>query len=182
MLVANAIDRGNEDSVGDGVRALHGLPGGVLGFAKLGLFARVPPNRGWVEERLCAGESREPCCLGIPLVPADQGADGAVAGGDGLEAEIAWSEIKLLVVERVVGNMHLAIDAGDVVWRGGFVVENGGGVVVEPGRAAFEEARDQRYLLFADDGRQARGAGARDGLCEGEEGVVFALAKVLGAE
>ncbi len=62
------------------------------------------------------------------------------------------------------------------------VIENGGGVVVEAGGAALEEAGDEGDLLFADDGGEARGGWAGDGFGEGEEGVVLALAEVLGAE
>lgn len=38
LLEAYAVDGSDEDSVGDGVGSLHGLPGGVLGFAEFGLF------------------------------------------------------------------------------------------------------------------------------------------------
>ncbi len=50
MLVADAVDRADEDAVGDGVRTLHGLPGRVLGFAELGFLARVPADGGGVED------------------------------------------------------------------------------------------------------------------------------------
>ena len=38
MLVADAVDRADEDAVGDGVGALNGLPGVVLALAELGLL------------------------------------------------------------------------------------------------------------------------------------------------
>ena len=62
------------------------------------------------------------------------------------------------------------------------MVEHGGGVVVEAGGAALEEAGDEGDLVFADDGGEALRAGAGDGLGEVEEGVVLTLAEVLGAE
>ena len=62
------------------------------------------------------------------------------------------------------------------------MVENGGGVVVEAGGAALEEAGDDDELVLADDLAEGGGGGAGDGLGDGEEGVVFALAEVLGAE
>ena len=72
------------------------------------------------------------------------------------ETEIARSEVELLVVERIVGDVHLAVDAGDVIGRGTRVVEHGGGVVVEAGGAALEEDGDQRDFLLR--GRWRRGA------------------------
>ena len=92
-------------------------------------------------------------------------------------------EVKLLVVERVVGDVHLAIDVDDVVLRGvACVVEDGGSVVVQPRRAAFKEAGDECDLVVADDFGKSRGAGAGDGFRDAEEFMLFALAEVLRAE
>jgi hypothetical protein len=74
-----------------------------------------------------------------------------MAGGDGAEAEVAGRKVKLLVVERVVGDVHLAVDAGDLAGLGGFVVQHGNGVVVEAGGAALEQAGDQRDPGFSYD-------------------------------
>ena len=73
--------------------------------------------------------------------------------------------------------MHLAVDAGDVAV--GF--DDGGGVVVEAGGAAFEQGGDET-TSSSRRWRRGVGGGAGDGFGEGEEGVVFALAEVLGAE
>src|ERR1700722_11634071 len=50
VLVAHAVDGADEDSVGDGVGALGGLPGFVLGGAVLFLFRGVPADGGGEEE------------------------------------------------------------------------------------------------------------------------------------
>ena len=113
VLVADAVDGSDEDSVGDGVGALHGLPGGVLGFAELGFFGGVPADGGGVEEGFGAHEGGDAGGFGVPLIPADEGADGAVAGLAGAEAEVAGGEVELLVVEGVVGDVHLAVEAGE---------------------------------------------------------------------
>ena len=65
---------------------------------------------------------------------------------------------------------------------GALGVEDGGGVVVEAGGAALEEAGDEDDVFFRGDLAEEGGAGAGDGFGEVEEGVVFALAEVLGAE
>ena len=113
VLVAYAVDGADEDSVGDGVGALGGLPGVVLGGAELFFFGGVPADGGGEEEDLGAAEGGEAGAFGIPLVPADQGADGALRGLRGFEAEVAGGEVELLVVEGVVGDVHLAVDVGD---------------------------------------------------------------------
>ena len=87
MLVADAVDRADEDSVGDGMCPLNGLPGVVLGCAELGLLAGVPADGRGVEERLCTAEGGDARRLREPLIPADERADGARAGGDRAEAK-----------------------------------------------------------------------------------------------
>src|SRR5881296_1866233 len=49
-LVPDAVHGRHVDAVGDRVRALHGLPGGHLRLAVVGLLARVPADGGRVEE------------------------------------------------------------------------------------------------------------------------------------
>ena len=60
-------------------------------------------------------------------------------GIESLEPEIAGSEIELLVIERIVGDVHLAIDAGQPA----VFLEDGGGVVIDPGRAPLEQGSDE---------------------------------------
>ena len=80
VLVADAVDGADEDSVGDGVGALGGLPGFVLGGAELLFFGGVPADGGGEEEDLGSAEGGEAGAFGVPLVPADESADGAVRG------------------------------------------------------------------------------------------------------
>ncbi len=108
--------------------------------------------------------------------------DGAVRCGDGAEAQVAGREVELLVEQRVVGDVHLAVDAGDVVRPGRFVVQHGDGVVVEAGGAPLEQGRDQRDLRFSHDRGKTRSRRAGDGFGQGEEAMVLALAEVLRAE
>ena len=110
-LVADAVDGRDVDAVRDRVRALDGLPGLALGGAVLRLLARVPADGGRVEEDGRAPQRGEPRGLRVPLVPADEGADAARASVEGLEAEVAGREVELLVEERVVGDVHLAVEA-----------------------------------------------------------------------
>ena len=76
MLVADPIDRADEDPIGDGVCALDGLPGVILPLPELDLLARVPADGGREEESFSALEGGDPSSFWIPLVPADQCSDG----------------------------------------------------------------------------------------------------------
>src|ERR1035438_1338639 len=71
----------------------------------------MPADGGGVEQNLGALQRGQARGLGIPLVPTDQYADLAVAGLPGAETEVAWRKIELLVIERVVRDVGLAIHA-----------------------------------------------------------------------
>ena len=131
----DAIHGSHVNAVGDGVGALDGPPRVVLRGAKLVLLRRVPADRRGIEQHLGALQSRQPRALGIPLVPADQRAHAANGGIHGLKAQIARREVILLVIKRIVGDVHLAVDAGDLA----IGVQRDRGVVVKPRRAALEE-------------------------------------------
>ena len=51
-FVAHAVDRGDVDAVGDGVRALNGSPGVVLRRAEFRLLRRMPADGRGVEEHV----------------------------------------------------------------------------------------------------------------------------------
>src|SRR5215469_18706646 len=76
VLVAYAVDRADEDSVGDGMGALSGLPGVVLGCSEFLFFRWVPADGGGKEEDLGAFERGEACAFGVPLVPPHERSDG----------------------------------------------------------------------------------------------------------
>jgi len=78
--------------------------------------------------------------------------------------------------------VHFAVDGGDVVRRGAGVVKNGGSVVIQAGSAAFEEAGDDDERVFTNEFAKRGCGGTGEGFGDGEERVVFALAKVLRAE
>jgi hypothetical protein len=95
-----------------------------------------------------------------------------------LKAEIAGREIKFLVVERIVGDVHLAVDAAERAIR----VEDCGCVVIETGGTLLEERRDQHNLIFKGGSGKFFSGRSRDRLCQIKEGSVLALAKILRLE
>src|ERR1700692_1485529 len=95
----------------------------------------MPANSGGVEQNAGSPEAGEARAFGIPLVPADEHANAAVAGVKIRKTQIAGREIKLFVIERIIGNMHLAIDAQ----QRAVGVEDRRGVVVQAGGATLEK-------------------------------------------
>jgi hypothetical protein len=93
FFVADAVGNGDVAAVGDGVAALDGFPGTVLALAVFFFLGGMPADSGWIEENFSALHGREAGGFGVPLVPADQHADFAVAGLPGAKAEVAGSEL-----------------------------------------------------------------------------------------
>ena len=157
---AHAIHRGDENAVGDGVGALDGAPGIELRRAEFRLLRGMPADGRGIEKNIRAAQAREARAFGIPLVPADQHADPAVARVEVGEAQIAGREIKLLVVERIVGDVHLAVEAQ----QRAIGVEHRRRVVIKAGGAALEERSD-------DDDAQIRARACRALRWSGRESV-----------
>src|SRR5262245_21324347 len=107
----------------------------MLAGAVLLLLAGVPADCGWVEQNLGPAQGGQTRCLGVPLVPADQNSDPTVAGLPGWKTKISRCEIKLLMVERIVRNMHLAV-LTEIASVG---IEEGGGIVVDARSPALEQ-------------------------------------------
>src|SRR5262245_5775320 len=96
---------------------------------------RVPANRSRVKENARAAKRGESRAFGVPLIPADQRADPANRRVKALKTEIARGEVELLVVSRIVRDVHLAIESGHL----SLCVDDCRAVVVEAGRSAFED-------------------------------------------
>src|SRR5690348_3414409 len=126
-LEAHAIRRGDVHAVRDRMRTLNRSPCFDLRRTELGLLGGVPPDRRRVEQHLGAEQARYARGLGIPLIPADQHADVCITSmphakpagllGDLANAinavivrGVAGGEVVLLVEQRIVRDVHLAID------------------------------------------------------------------------
>jgi hypothetical protein len=93
-------------------------------------------------------------------------------------AEVAGSEIELLVVERIVGNVHLAIDAAERA----IGIEDRGRVVIEAGGALLEERSDQHDFILQGSGGELLRTRTGDRLREIEQSRVFPLTEILRLE
>ena len=128
--MADAVDGRHEAAVRDGVTALNGFPRTMLSFAVFLFLARMPADGRRIEKNLRALHRCESRGFGIPLIPADEHADLAVARLPSLEPKIAGREIKFLVEQRVIRDVHLPVDAEQravsVNDRGGVVINAAG--------------------------------------------------------
>jgi len=177
-LVADSVGHGDVAAVGDGMRALNGLPGAVLAFAEGFFFRRMPADGSGKKEDFRTAQCGEAGGLGIPLVPADANADFCVSGLPGTEAKIAGSEEKFLVEERVIRDVHLAVFA-EVAAIG---INDGGSIVVETGGTFLKEAGNNDDAVFFCSSAHRLGAWAGNAFREFEKFVIFGLAKILGGE
>ena len=87
FFMADAIDSGDVTAIGNGMAALDGFPRVVLVHAVFLFFSRMPADGRRVKKDLRALQCGEPRGFRIPLVPANQHADFAVARLPGLETE-----------------------------------------------------------------------------------------------
>src|SRR6185437_3314021 len=171
---ARAVASCQRQAVGDRVPALHGDPGIALAVL-LGLrIGRIPTDSGWVQQDFGSGQRHQSRRFGIPLVPAHQYAELAERSLYGIESEIARREVELLIIRRIVRDVHLAIDARDL----GRAIEDGRGVVIQPGRAALEDRCDDHQLQLFREPADARARFARDRFGAVELAHVLVLAEV----
>src|SRR6266404_7791478 len=111
FFVANAIRRGNITTISDGMATLDRFPRRMLRRAEFLLLRWMPADSRGIENNFRSAQRREPRRFRIPLVPTDTHADLSARGLPGLEPEIARREIKFLVIQRVIGDVHLTIFA-----------------------------------------------------------------------
>lgn len=175
-FVPDAVDGDDGQTVGDGVTALHCRPRFALTLLFGGDVATLITDGGGVDEEFCAAERHEASALGIPLIPADLYAETADAGVDGLETEVAGGEVEFLIVGGIVGDVHLAIFAGD----GAVALKDHGGVVVEPRCAALKEGGDEHYGVAACEFAEKLGRRAGNRFGEVEKIGVFRLTEIGG--
>ncbi len=130
----NAVDHRDVNPIGNSMGALDGAPGIMLHLAVLRFFRRMPSNGRWIKEHMRSLQRGQARALGVPLVPANQRAYSPKFRIESLETEVPRSEIVLFVIQRIVGDMHLAIDAQQLAVS----VNHGRGVVIDTGRPFFK--------------------------------------------
>src|SRR5687768_12093032 len=134
-FVSHSVYGCNKNAVGDGVTSLNCLPGRELRISVLLFLGGVPADGSGIKEYLGAGKSCQARSLRIPLIPANQNADAPVMGVPGPKSQISRREVKLLVIERIVRDVHLAVFP-EISSVG---VQNGSGIVIDAGCSPFKQ-------------------------------------------
>ena len=96
------------------------------------------------------------------------------AGVDGLEAEVARREVELLVVARVVGDVHLTILAGNRA----VLLQHHSGVVIQTRGTTLEQRCDDNDLQFFGEFAKKIGRGSWNRFCLVEHADVLRLTEV----
>ena len=94
------------------------------------------------------------------------------------ETQISGREVELLVVLRIVGDVHLPVFAEEPAVG----IDDGRGVVIESFGALLEQRGDDHDAQLGGQLAQRLGRRARNRLGQLEEPVVFGLAEILAAE
>src|SRR5205814_3424814 len=137
-FVTDAVRHRDVAPIGDRMTTLNRLPRGMLRFSKFLFLARMPADCRRIKNNLCAAQCGQSCGFRIPLVPANADADFATRSVPCSKSEIARREVKLLVIQRIVGNMHFAIFTEQLPIR----VDDCSRVVIETGTASLEKRCD----------------------------------------
>ena len=164
----------DEDTVGDGMASQHRVPCRPLRFAIWLLVFRKPADGGGIAQELGAGQCGQTSSFREPLVPADADTDSPKASRKAAKTEISGSEIELLVIGRIVGDVHLTIVASDFP----IGIDHGRRIVVESRGAAFEEAGHNHDIVFCRQFSQRLGRWAWNRLGQIESTMVLRLAWV----
>src|ERR1700686_308372 len=138
----------------------------------------MPSRRRWIKQNAGSLQRGKPCALRIPLIPTHERSEFSSGGIKCLEAQITGREIKFLVVKRIVGNVHLAVDSAERA----IGLEDCSRVVIYAGRTFLEERRDQHNFIIKGRSRKLLRARTGDRFREIKESSVFALAKILRLE
>ena len=173
-LMTNTVDGNHRKTVGYGMTTLDGRPCLALTLLLFVTVAALITYGGGVDEKLGTGKGHQPGGLGIPLVPAHHHAQTTYTGVDGHEPQVAGGEVELLIVGGVVGDVHLAVAAGNAAVS----LKHYGGVVIQAGGTTLEERGHQYHVIFLGQLSEKGRRWAGDGLSQVEHIDIFGLTEI----
>ena len=173
-LHARTVHRNDRQAIGHAVAALDQLPGLTLLRLLPVRVRRHATDSCRINEQFRPVQGHGAGRFRIPLVPAHQHAQRTHRRFDGPEAQVSGREIELLIEERIVRDVHLAVGAGNAAVR----LQDHGGIVINAGRTALKQRKHQHNAQFL--GQLAVGLRGRpgDGLRQVAQLGVFLLAEV----
>ena len=104
----------------------------------------MPPDGGRIENDFGAVERGQTRRFRIPLVPAHQRRNARIACIETAETKIARREVEFFEIERIVGDVHLAIHSSQRTVS----VNHDGGVVIHARGPALEDRRNYHDAEF----------------------------------
>ena len=111
--MTHAIHSNHWQSIGYRMTAHDGLPGPTLTLLFLGSITGSITDSSGINKDLCPLKGHQSGCLGVPLIPTNHHTQFTHRGLDGMETQITGGEVELLVIGRIIGDMHLPIDTCD---------------------------------------------------------------------
>ena len=173
---AHTVNCHHWQTVSHSVASHHGGPRLTLALLLLLCIVGGVADGGRVDEDVGSLECHQAGCLWVPLVPADQYAELAHGCLYRMETEVARGEVEFFVIGWVVGDVHLAILAGD----GAVLLQDYSRVVVETRGTALEERGDDDHAEVFRQLAVEVGRWTRDGFGEVEVLHVLYLTEVEG--
>ena len=147
-FVSYTVDAHHWQAIGHGMTALYCDPCLPLPFLFGRCIGTLITDGCGIDEQIGSLQGHEPCSLGVPLVPAYLYTQEAHAGGNGMEAKVAGSEVELLIVSRVIGDVHLTVTA----CHGSVLLKDDSRVVVKACCAFLEQTGHQHHSVFPSQG------------------------------
>ena len=154
--------------------SLDCCPGFALPLLLFRCVAALIAYGGGVYQQVGTCECHQAGSLRIPLVPAHKHSEAPHAGVDGVESEVARREVELLVIGRVVGDMHFAVFPGNA----SVAIYHHCCVVVESWCATLEEGCHDDNSQLTCEVAEIFCRWTGDGLCQIEQIDIFHLAEI----
>lgn len=177
-LQSNSISGSDVNAVGDRMSSHGYLPGTVLRPALFLALGRDPTDGCWVQQNLGPAKCEQSGCFGIPLIPTDADSQAPEFGLGHSESQISGRKVKLFVVQRVVGNVHLAI-LSDHFTVG---VKSDGRIMIKTMRSPFEDRTGDHDPVLFGSALQLDAGRPGDLLGQIKVGMIFCLTRVRRVE
>ena len=108
----HTVNRNNRNAVCHGMSTLRDNPCIELADLLIIGVRTFPTDGSRINQQFRSFQGHESGCFRIPLVPAYKHAKFTQRGLDRFEADISGSKIKLLIIGRIIGDMHLSVFSG----------------------------------------------------------------------
>ena len=153
---------------------LHRPPGVELPTLFVARIGMLPTDGGGIDKQIRTTKGHQSSGLRVPLIPANQYAKTTHGGRYGPEVEVAGREVELLVVRRIVRDVHFAVPP---CYRSVFF-DHDGRIVVNPRCTTLKERQHEHHTTRTSYLAKVRGRGSGDRFSHVEDGGVLRLTEI----